>query len=203
MNIVLATTNKKKIEEIKKIFGPMDTASRIYTLDDFPAMEDVVEDGDTFEANAIKKAKQIASATGMTALADDSGLEVDALDGAPGVYSARYAGEGADDKANNDKLLEALKDIPEEKRGAQFVCCIAIASSEDILSFMGYVRGSIGTEPKGASGFGYDPLFYPEGSKKTFAEMSDIDKNAISHRANALRELQQYLLTKRGYIRGF
>jgi XTP/dITP diphosphohydrolase len=203
MNIVLATTNKKKIEEIKKIFGPMDTASRIYTLDDFPAMEDVVEDGDTFEANAIKKAKQIASATGMTALADDSGLAVDALDGAPGVYSARYAGEDADDKANNDKLLDALKDIPEEKRGAQFVCCIAFASAEETNTFMGYVKGRIGTEPKGSSGFGYDPLFYPEGSNKTFAEMGKKDKNAISHRANALKELQQYLLTKRGYIRGF
>ncbi|MBC8413964.1 XTP/dITP diphosphatase [bacterium] len=196
MDIVLATRNKKKIEEIKKIFGPMGTASKIYTLDDFPAMADVVEDGDTFEANAVKKAKQIANAIGMTALADDSGLEVDALNRAPGVYSARYAGEDADDRANNDKLLNALKDVPEEKRGAQFVCCIALASREEIRTFIGYVRGRIGTEPKGASGFGYDPLFYPEGSKKTFAEMSDKDKNAISHRANALKELQQYLLDK-------
>ena len=203
MNIVLATTNKKKVEEIKKIFGPMDTASKIFTLDDFPAMEDVIEDGDTFEANAIKKAKQIASATGMTALADDSGLAVDALDGAPGVYSARYAGEDADDKANNDKLLDALKDIPEEKRGAQFVCCIALATAEETHTFMGYVKGRIGREPKGASGFGYDPLFYPEGSDRTFAEMGAEDKNAISHRANALQELQHFLLTKRGYIRGF
>jgi len=203
MDMVLATRNKKKVEEIKKIFGPMDTASRIYTLDDFPDMEDVVEDGETFEANAIKKAKQVAEATGMTALADDSGLEVDALDGAPGVYSARYAGEDADDKANNDKLLDALNGVPEDKRGAQFVCCIALASREETRTFTGYVKGRIGIGPKGASGFGYDPLFYPEGSKKTFAEMSDKDKNAISHRANALRELQQYLLTKRGYIRGF
>ena len=203
MNIVLATTNKKKVEEIKKIFRHMDKDTKIYTLDDFPAMEEVVEDGDTFEANAIKKAEQIASVTGMTALADDSGLAVDALDGAPGVYSARYAGEDADDKANNDKLLDALKDVDEEKRGAQFVCCIALASAEEIHTFMGSVKGRIGTEPKGASGFGYDPLFYPEGSEKTFAEMSAKDKNAISHRANALRELQQYLLTNRGYIRGF
>jgi XTP/dITP diphosphohydrolase len=196
MNIVLATRNKKKVEEIKKILGPMGTASKIYTLDDFPAVEDVVEDRDTFEANAVKKAREIAGATGMTALADDSGLEVDALDRAPGVYSARYAGDDADDRANNDKLLHALKDIPEEKRGAQFVCCIALASGKDIRTFTGYVKGRIGTEPRGASGFGYDPLFYPEGSNRTFAEMSDKEKNMISHRANALRELQKYLLDK-------
>lgn len=196
MNIVLATRNKNKVEEIKKILGPMGTASKIYTLDDFPAMEDVVEDGDTFEANALKKAKQIAGATGMTALADDSGLEVDFLDRAPGVYSARYAGDDADDRANNDKLLNALKDIPAEKRGAQFVCCIALASGKEIRTFTGYVKGRIGTETKGASGFGYDPLFYPEGSDRTFAEMSDTEKNMISHRANALRELQKYLLDK-------
>ncbi len=198
MDIVLATKNRKKIEEIRKICDVLGTANRIYTLDDFPAMEDVVEDGDTFEANAVKKAKQIAGATGMTALADDSGLEVDALDRAPGVYSARYAGEDADDRANNDKLLKALKDIPGEKRGAQFVCCIALASDKEIKTFTGYVNGRISTEPKGASGFGYDPLFYPEGSNRTFAEMSDTEKNAISHRANALRELQQYLQEQSG-----
>ncbi len=197
MDIVLATKNRKKIEEIRKICDVLGTANRIYTLDDFPAVEDVVEDGDTFEANAVKKAKQIAGATGMTALADDSGLEVDALDRAPGVYSARYAGEDADDRANNDKLLNALKDIPAEKRGAQFVCCIALASDKEIKTFTGYVKGRISNEPKGASGFGYDPLFYPEGSNRTFAEMSDSEKNTISHRANALRELQQYLMNKR------
>lgn len=203
MNIVLATTNKKKVEEIKKIFVPMDKDTRIYTLDDFPQMEEVVEDGDTFEANAIKKAKEIAAATGMTALADDSGIAVDALDGAPGVYSARYAGEDADDNANNDKLLEALKDVEDEKRGAQFVCCIALATKEGVHTFMGYAKGRIGREPKGAGGFGYDPLFYPEGSDKTFGELDPDYKNSISHRANALRELQNFLLTKRGYIRGF
>ena len=203
MDVVLATGNRKKIEEIKKIFAVMGTASKIYTLDDFPAMEEVEEDGDTFEANALKKARHTARATGMTAVADDSGLEVEALNGAPGVYSARYAGDDADDKANNEKLLGALKDVPEEKRGAQFVCCIALVSSEEEETFMGYVKGRIGSEAKGAGGFGYDPLFYPEGSKRTFAEMSDTEKNAISHRANALGKLQQYLLTKRGYIRGF
>jgi XTP/dITP diphosphohydrolase len=122
---------------------------------------------------------------------------VDALDGAPGVYSARYAGDSADDRTNNDKLLHALKDIPQEKRGAQFVCCIALASGKDIRTFTGYVKGRIGTEPRGAGGFGYDPLFYPEGSDRTFAEMSDTEKNMISHRANALRELERYLIDNR------
>jgi XTP/dITP diphosphohydrolase len=203
MDIVLATTNKKKVEEIKKIFGVMDTAYKIYTLDDFPAVGDVIEDGDTFEANALKKAKHVAAATRMTAIADDSGLEVDALDGAPGVYSARYAGEGASDDQNSAKLLDALKDVPDEKRGARFACCIALVSSGDVKTFMGYIKGTIGRELKGENGFGYDPLFYPEGSEKTFAEVKDTEKNAISHRAMALRELQKYLLEKRGYIRGF
>ncbi|UCH82498.1 MAG: XTP/dITP diphosphatase [Nitrospiraceae bacterium] len=197
MNIVLASKNRKKIEEIKKIFAVMDTVPVIYSLDDFPAMDDVVEDGDTFEANAIKKAKEVAGHTGMSALADDSGLEVDALDGDPGVYSARYAGEDADDEANNEKLLRALKDVPEDKRGAQFVCCIALASEDEIKTFMGYVRGHIGMASKGTSGFGYDPLFYPDGSNRTFAEMSDAEKNAVSHRAHALRELQKYLLNEK------
>ncbi|KPK01197.1 MAG: hypothetical protein AMK71_06515 [Nitrospira bacterium SG8_35_4] len=203
MDIVLATTNKKKVEEIKKIFGEMGTASRIFTLNDFPAVADVIEDGDTFEANALKKARHVHAATRMTAIADDSGLEVDALGGAPGVFSARYAGEGASDGQNSAKLLEALKDVPDEKRGARFACCIALVSSGEEKTFMGYVKGTIGRELKGHNGFGYDPLFYPRGSKRTFAEMSDTEKNAISHRAMALRELQKYLLEKRGYGRGF
>jgi XTP/dITP diphosphohydrolase len=203
MDIVLATKNRKKIEEIKKICDVMGTASRIYTLDDFPDFEDVVEDGDTFEANAIKKAVQISKSTGMTAVADDSGIEVDALNGAPGVFSARYAGEDADDSANVEKLLHELKNVPDEKRGARFVCCIAMASAEEVKTFMGYVKGKIGTELKGENGFGYDPVFYPKDHKRTFAEMNDKEKNTMSHRAMALRELQKYLLEKRGYIRGF
>ena len=203
MDIVLATKNRKKIEEIKKICSVMGTAARIYTLDDFPAFEDVVEDGRTFEENALKKAVAISRQTGMTAIADDSGLEVDALNGAPGVFSARYAGEHADDRANLEKLLLEMEDVPDGKRGGRFVCCIAMASREETKTFMGYVEGTIGREPRGDNGFGYDPVFYPKGHKRTFAEMSDREKNAMSHRAMALRELQKYLLEKRGYIRGF
>lgn len=203
MDIVLATKNRKKIEEIKKICALMGTASRIYTLDDFPAFADVIEDGDTFEANAVKKAVRIAADTGMAALADDSGLEVDALGGAPGVYSARYAGEGADDRANLEKLLREMENVPDGRRGARFVCCIALAVGPETKTFTGFVEGRIGRVPKGDSGFGYDPVFIPKGHDSTFAEMSDREKNAISHRAMALRELQKYLLEKRGYMRGF
>jgi XTP/dITP diphosphohydrolase len=203
MDFVLATNNKKKIEEMRHIIGLMDKETRLFSLDDFPAFEEAVEDGDTFEANAVKKAEHVARHTGMTAIADDSGLEVYALDGAPGVYSARYAGEPSDDAANNRKLLDELKNVSDDKRGARFVCCIALASKEGIETFTGYVSGVIGRESKGYSGFGYDPLFYPEGGKRTFAEMRDTEKNSISHRAMALRELQKHLLEKSGYIRGF
>ncbi len=202
MDIVLATKNRKKIREIKKIISFLETPARIFTLDDFPAVEDVVEDGNTFEANAVKKAVQISRSTGMTAVADDSGLEVDALGGAPGVFSARYAGENADDRANLEKLLREMKDVPSGRRGARFVCCIAIASDEKSRTFMGYVEGTIGTEPRGENGFGYDPVFFPKGHDRTFAEMSDTEKNAMSHRARALQELQKYILEKNSRLEG-
>ncbi len=197
MNIVLATKNKKKIEEIKRIIGATGAAIRIYTLDDFPAWDDVEEDGDTFEENAVKKALSIAEKTGMTAVADDSGLEVDALQGAPGIFSARYAGDGADDTANLEKLLYEMKDVPDNQRTARFVCCIALAEGGNVQTFMGYAEGIIGTGPRGENGFGYDPVFAPEGHDRTFAEMSDDEKNSMSHRARALKELQRYLKEKK------
>lgn len=193
MDIVLATRNRKKVEEIKKIFASMEMEPRFYTLDDFPECKEAEEDGITFEENAVKKALQIFKCTKMTAIADDSGLEVDALKGAPGVYSARYAGEPSDDFANSRKLLDEIKDVPDEERGARFVCCIALAEPDGVKTFIGYVKGRIGREPRGVNGFGYDPLFFPEGHDRTFAEMDDTEKNAISHRAEALRELQKYL----------
>jgi XTP/dITP diphosphohydrolase len=194
MDIVLATRNKKKAEEIKKIFNEAGITLQILTLDDFPECQDVQEDGETFEANAIKKARHIAMCTGMTAISDDSGLEVGALNGAPGVFSARYAGESADDRANLEKLLKKMEKVAYEKRGARFVCCIAMAAKGEIKTFFGYVKGRIGTEPRGENGFGYDPVFYPEGYDRTFAEMGSAEKNAISHRGQALKELQKYLL---------
>jgi XTP/dITP diphosphohydrolase len=200
MDIVLATRNKKKADEIKKIikegFAGTVPLIKIFTLDDFPECPGIEEEGDTFKANAVKKAVYISRCTGMIAIADDSGLEVDALNGAPGVFSARYAGESADDRANVEKLLNEVKYIPYEKRGARFVCCIAVAfPNGDVKTFFGYVSGRIGTEPRGQKGFGYDPIFYPGGYDRTFAEMSEDEKNAISHRGKALRELRKYLLT--------
>ena len=201
MDIILASRNKKKIRELKKIIeegivSQEDRTVNILTPDDFPQCEEVVEDGDTFEANAIKKAVYISKTTGLTAIADDSGIVVDALDGAPGVYSARYAGEASDDMANNRKLLEEMKDVPDEKRTARFACCIALAIDDKVKTFMGHVEGKIGRENRGENGFGYDPLFFPEGHDRTFAEMSDDEKHSMSHRGRALAKLQEYLKGK-------
>jgi XTP/dITP diphosphohydrolase len=199
MNIVLATKNKKKAEEIIKIIRDIDAPIRtVLTLDNFPECPDVKEDGTTFEENAVKKAEFVSAYAGLPALADDSGLEVDALNGAPGVYSARYAGDSADDTANLVKLLADMKEISYEKRSARFTCCIALAYKGTIRTFSGYVKGRIGTEPIGKHGFGYDPVFYPEGHDITFAEMNDQEKNALSHRGSALREFKKYLSQKKG-----
>lgn len=195
MDIVLATRNKKKIEEIKRITAAM--AISIFTPDDFSGCPDVEEDGTTFEENAIKKAVTAARYTGKPALADDSGLEVYALGGAPGVLSARYAGEGADDRKNYEKLLREMSSVPDDKRGARFVCVIALVFPDSrVETFSGYAEGLIGKEPKGANGFGYDPVFYPKGHKRTFAEMGDKEKDLLSHRGRALSEVQRYLREK-------
>jgi len=202
MNIVLATRNRKKIEEIRKIMSEAlsGTDINILTPDDFPQCKEVEEDGDTFEANAVKKAVYISRCTRMTAIADDSGLEVYALNGAPGVYSARYAGESADDSANCEKLLYEMRGLHDEERKARFACCIAVAFGDDVKTFVGHAEGKIGTEPRGRNGFGYDPLFFPEGHSRTFAEMTDDEKNFLSHRGKALKKLQKYLKGK-GLIR--
>jgi XTP/dITP diphosphohydrolase len=198
MDIVLATRNSKKIEEIKRITEGMPIT--IYTVEDFPGYPDVEEDRGTFEENAIKKAVAIAEYTGKYALADDSGLEVYALNGSPGVMSSRYAGDEADDRKNIEKLLYELRSVKKDERQARFVCCVSLASPDgNIITFHGYIQGTIGTEPKGSRGFGYDPVFYPEGFHRTFAEMSDEEKDAISHRGRALRKLEQYLKEKISY----
>jgi XTP/dITP diphosphohydrolase len=194
MQIVLATRNKKKIEEIGRITADLPVA--ILSLSDYPDCPEIVEDKETFEGNAAKKAVEICHCTGKAALADDSGLEVDALQGAPGVYSARYAGSGADDISNNEKLLAQLKKVSPEKRTARFVCCIALAFPDGTTrTFSGYVKGRIGLEPKGKTGFGYDPLFIPEGFDKTFAEMTGEEKDRLSHRGKALEKLRNFLHT--------
>lgn len=193
MKIVIASKNRKKVKEIKKIFSTIGIECEIHTLDEFPQIDKVEEDGQTFKENAIKKALYVSKATGMIAIADDSGLEVEALGGAPGVRSARYSGLDANDRSNNEKLLRELEGVPDEQREARFVCCIALADGDNVQTFEGYVKGKIGHIPKGSNGFGYDPLFYPEGYDRTFAEMTDEEKNAISHRAMALKLLGEYL----------
>jgi XTP/dITP diphosphohydrolase len=185
MKLIIATRNAHKLEEIQAIFDFKNL--EVLSAFDFPDIPDVVEDGDTLEANAIKKAVEIAKATNCWAMADDSGLEVDALDGAPGIYSARYAGEPCDYAANNEKLLRELAD--EEDRSARFRTVIALSDPEgNIKTVAGACPGRIIEELRGTNGFGYDPLFVPEGHTETFAQLSSEVKNRISHRARALQK---------------
>jgi len=194
MDIVLATRNKKKVEEIRRITN--DLPITILSLEEFPNCPETIEDKDTFEGNAVKKAVEVCRCTGKPALADDSGLEVDALGGAPGVYSARYAGgDGTvSDVRNYEKLLSDLKNVIAEKRGAQFVCCMALAFPDGtVKTFFGYAKGRIGMEPKGKTGFGYDPIFIPDTYDRTFAEMTGEEKDKLSHRGKAIEKLADFL----------
>lgn len=187
MKIFLATGNKHKIDEIKAIFKNVKDIE-ILSIKDGIEIPEVVEDGDTFEANSAKKALEIAKFTGMITIADDSGLCVDALNGEPGVYSARYSGEGATDASNNAKLIKNLQGI--ENRKAHFVSVITLGKPDGrAYSFRGEVEGEIIDTPRGDTGFGYDPHFYVAEYGKTLAEMPEM-KNVISHRANALKKLE-------------
>jgi len=169
----------------------------ILSIDDFPFCPEVQEDAETFEGNAVKKALAIARCTNKIAVADDSGLEAYALNGAPGVRSARYAGENADDASNVRKLLKEMESAADDHRGARFVCCIALAYPDGRTeTFFGFVHGKVGREQRGKMGFGYDPIFIPEGYDATFAEMSPEQKDAISHRGKALARLKEYLFKK-------
>lgn len=191
--IVAASRNKHKIEEIEAItkkFG-MSIISRDEA--GVPPVE-IVEDGETFEENSFKKADEIMKLCGKITLADDSGLMVDYLGGAPGVYSARFAGEDGNDEKNNDKLLKLLDGVPAKERTAKFVSVITMVYPDGtVLSARGECPGRIITVPTGDGGFGYDPLFVPDGYDKTFAQLTPEEKNAISHRAAALVELEKLL----------
>jgi XTP/dITP diphosphohydrolase len=162
-------------------------------MNDFPGITEVEETGETFAENALLKARTVFRETGIMTLSDDSGLEVDALRDAPGIYSARYAGEAKDSAANNRKLLQELQDVPEHEREAQFRCVVAIVGPNFEKVVEGIVRGTIMYEPRGTSGFGYDPLFTPEGFYQTFSEMGDTLKNQISHRSQAFRKAREVL----------
>jgi len=192
MQLVLATRNRGKIREIKYILS--DFPIEIKSLLDFPNIPEIEETGNTFEENALIKAKTVAKLTGLPALADDSGLAVDCLNGAPGVYSARYAGEGADDKKNNEKLLRELEGIPLERRGAAFVCVIALCIPKgNCYIEEGKCKGVISLSPRGSYGFGYDPIFFLPDYGKTMAELPLEVKNQISHRYKALKKIKSLI----------
>ena len=198
LKIVIATRNSGKIAEIHSIINCSEIKNKveIETLASYSGIPEVIEDGKTFAENASKKARIVAKFTGDIAVADDSGLEVDALGGAPGVYSARFAGEGATDADNIKKLMGLLKDTPFEKRGARFVCVIAISTpAGDVSLAEGECYGFIAAEERGLSGFGYDPVFVVPEYGKTFSELGSEIKNKISHRAAALGKLCNILET--------
>lgn len=189
--IIIATKNKGKVNEFRDFFAPHNIEV-ISLLDLDEEIPDIEETGESFVENAAIKAEQISNRFQKTVLADDSGLVIDSLEGRPGIYSARYAGEPTDDQANIDKVLEEMKEIPEEERGARFVCVLAIAQPHEEPMFVtGYCEGRIQTEQSGENGFGYDPIFVPEGYEKTMAELDPAEKNQISHRKIAMNQLEQ------------
>ncbi|RFU71712.1 XTP/dITP diphosphatase [Peribacillus saganii] len=192
--VLIATKNKGKAKEFESLFLPK--GYKVQTLLDIEDSIDVEETGSTFEENAILKAETIARQTGTIVIGDDSGLIVDALDGKPGVYSARYAGEEKNDAANTEKVLQELDGVPESKRTARFYCALALASpNQQTVTVAGTVEGRITEKPAGKNGFGYDPVFFIDEKGKTMAELVKEEKNAISHRAVALKKLEGLLET--------
>jgi len=188
--VFLASRNRKKLEELSRILTPALPGIEVLGLDDVPSYDEPVEDQPSFEGNALLKARAGLAATGMPSLADDSGLCVDALNGMPGVLSARWAGTAKDDAANNRLLLEQLADVPDERRGAEFRCAVAFCSPDGHEELtIGVMRGRVIRELRGSGGFGYDVLFAADGYDVTTAELPADEKDAISHRGKALREI--------------
>lgn len=186
--VVLATRNAGKIAELRRILAPFDVD--LIGLDAYPDLPDVVEDGATFVDNALLKARVVARQTGLVAVADDSGLTVDALNGMPGILSARWAGTHGDDVANLELVLAQIADLPDSRRGAAFVCAAAAVSPDGRhVVVEEQVVGSLIRQPRGSNGFGYDPIFVPTGETRTTAELSAEEKDAISHRGKAFRAL--------------
>lgn len=194
---VLATHNAHKVVEVRRILASAGIELDVVGLDEVtPGLPEVPETGSTFAENAVLKARAACEATGLPALADDSGLAVDALNGMPGIFSARWSG-GGDDAANTDLVLRQLTDMPADRRAARFVCAaVAVLTSGRELVAIGEIEGRLTTAPRGTNGFGYDPIFMPTGSGLTTAEMSAEQKDAISHRGRAFRELGRRLSTE-------
>lgn len=198
MELIVATRNQDKLREIKTLLKGL--RIKAVSLNSFKGVPEVIEDGKTLEANAKKKAVQISRYLKKLAVADDSGLEVMALGNRPGVYSARFSGKGATYSSNNQKALRLLKDTPAAKRKACFRCVVAVADRGKVIGIVeGKCKGRIGFEPRGNAGFGYDPIFIPQGYKKTFAEIGITKKNKISHRSKAMlkvkKVIERYVLT--------
>lgn len=190
--LIFATGNEGKMKEIRAILGDLDY--EILSSKEAGVDIDIVEDGETFEENAIIKAKAVMEATGCLVLADDSGLEVDYLNKEPGIYSARYMGEKTPYRIKNQIIIDRLDGVPDEKRTARFVCVIAAAFPDgSVKTARGTIEGRIAYEPAGENGFGYDPIFYLPDRKMTSAQISAEEKNAISHRGEALRKIKEYL----------
>lgn len=198
MRLIVATRNRDKLKEIKTLLK--DLPLKVISLNNFSSAPEVRENGRTLESNAIKKAVQISRFLKTLAVADDSGLEIEALGNKPGVYSARFSGKGATYKSNNEKVLRLLQDIPLSKRKACFRCVIAVADKGKLIGAAeGKIKGRITQRPLGNTGFGYDPIFIPNGYKKTFAQLGINRKNKISHRSKALvkakKVIEEYVLT--------
>lgn len=193
--LIVATKNQGKINEFRQMFSKYNIS--VKSLLDIDRTIDIEETGTTFEANAVIKAEAIVELIGLPVVADDSGLEVDALNGEPGVYSARYAGMDKDDEKNTAKLLRELEGKTEDERAARFVCAVAVARpGKETFVKRGTCEGTITTEPQGTNGFGYDPVFIPKGSTRTMAEHSSEEKNAISHRHHAIEQIEEWLKTQ-------
>ena len=192
--VVLASRNTKKINELRRILAVAVPQIEVVGLDEVPTYPETVEDGATFADNALLKARDAAQISGLPAIADDSGLTVDALNGMPGVLSARWAGRAKDDEANLRLVLEQVADVPDTRLGAAFACAAALVLPDGSTHTVeGRMEGTLVREPRGTSGFGYDPIFVPSGSMLTSAEMSPADKDAISHRGKAFRALAHVL----------
>ncbi|PRY14720.1 RdgB/HAM1 family non-canonical purine NTP pyrophosphatase [Kineococcus rhizosphaerae] len=190
MRIVLATRNAHKVGELQAVLEPLLPGVEVLTVDAFEGVPEVAETEVTFAGNALLKAHAVARATGVPAVADDSGIAVDVLGGSPGVFSARWAGRHGDDVANLELLLAQIADVPAEHRGGAFVCAAAIALPDGTSAVrLGELRGTVTTAPTGGGGFGYDPVFVPVGADRTLAEHTAQEKNAISHRGAAFRAL--------------
>ena len=191
MKLLFATHNPGKLKEVREMLAPKYDVIGLHDLNDH---EDIIEDAPTLEGNAIIKAQTVWQRHGLHCFSDDTGLEIDALNGAPGVYSARYAGQAKDPQDNMDKVLQELEGIND--RGGQFRTAVALHWNGEYKIFEGIVRGNIATERRGAKGFGYDPIFIPEGFPTSFAQMDAAAKNAISHRGRAIKELVDFLISQ-------